>query len=152
MVNACSACFHPELRIPVFGVCLGLQGIVEYFGGGLLLLDTPVHGKPARVELIGSRGSLFEGLPPAFEAGRYHSLHADRVPDCLEVTACTADGLVMAVEHRQLPVAAVQFHPESIMTQRGGCGLAVMENVVSRLAARAWPAGVGDSRVAERVP
>lgn len=140
-----------DRRIPVFGVCLGLQGIVEFFGGRLSLLDTPAHGKPARVELVGSRGSLFAGLPLSFDAGRYHSLHADRVslPECLEVTASTADGLVMAVEHRELPVAAVQFHPESIMTQRGGCGLAVMENVVTRLAARAWPAGVGDLRVAE---
>ncbi|MEV7024434.1 anthranilate synthase component I [Kitasatospora sp. NPDC093558] len=121
--------------LPVFGVCLGLQGIVEHFGGALGTLPVPVHGKPSGIELVDGGGRLLDGLPPAFEVGRYHSLFADpaRLPAELAVTARTADGVVMAVEHRTLPVAAVQFHPESIMTQQGGCGLAVIRNAVARL-------------------
>jgi anthranilate synthase len=102
--------------LPVFGVCLGLQGMVEHFGGTLGLLAKPMHGKPSEVHVLG--GKLFEGLPPRFTVGRYHSLHAPRaaMPKALTVTAETADGIVMAVEHASLPMAAVQFHPESVMT------------------------------------
>ncbi|SDW77679.1 anthranilate synthase, component I [Amycolatopsis xylanica] len=131
-------------RIPVFGVCLGLQGIVEYFGGDLAELPAPAHGKPARIELTGGRDGLFHGLPRTFEAGRYHSLHADDVslPGCLEVTARTGDGLVMAVEHRSLPIAAVQFHPESILTQQAGRGHSIIANALTRLAGdSAWGQG-----------
>ncbi|MCP5144133.1 MAG: anthranilate synthase component I [Gammaproteobacteria bacterium] len=119
------------LDIPVFGVCLGLQGIVEYFGGTLGQLPIPVHGKPGRVRTQG--GKLFDGLPATFEAGRYHSLYAREVPAVLAVTATAQDDIVMAVEHRNLPVAGVQFHPESIMTLEGGCGRALIRNVVERL-------------------
>ncbi|MEX2455093.1 MAG: anthranilate synthase component I, partial [Rhodospirillaceae bacterium] len=86
-----------ERGVPVFGVCLGLQGIVEHFGGTLGVLETPVHGKPSAIRT--TQSELFEGLPEVFTAGRYHSLFADRgtVPDCLNVTAETGDGVIMAV-------------------------------------------------------
>ncbi len=104
-------------RVPTLGVCLGHQAIVEAFGGEVGLARTLVHGKAAAVRHDG-RG-LFHGLPDEFEAGRYHSLAATRVPDSLEVSATTADGEVMAVRHRELRVDGVQFHPESILTPLG---------------------------------
>jgi len=104
-------------RVATLGVCLGHQAIVEAFGGEVGLARTLVHGKAAAVRHDG-RG-LFRGLPNEFEAGRYHSLAATRVPDSLEVSATTADGEVMAVRHRELPVDGVQFHPESILTPLG---------------------------------
>jgi len=123
------------LGLPVFGVCLGLQGLVERFGGALDVLPEPVHGKATEVRALGS--ALFAGLPERLTVGRYHSLVArrDRLPVDLRVTAETADGLVMAVEHRRLPLAAVQFHPESILSLDGGAGLALLGNVMDRLAA-----------------
>jgi len=119
--------------IPLFGVCLGLQGIVEYYGGRLSVLPTPMHGKPSTVNVRGGR--IFEGLPERFEGGRYHSLYADRdtFPDALVVTAESDEGIVMAVEHPDLPVAAVQFHPESILTLDDDAGLAVVMNVMRGL-------------------
>jgi anthranilate synthase len=122
--------------LPTFGVCLGLQGMVEYFGGTLGVLDPPVHGKPSRIRVVGGR--LFEGLPSEFTAGRYHSLFAlrDKLPDVLAVTAETDDQVVMAVEHRTLPMAAVQFHPESIMTLADDVGLRLVTNVMTSLARR----------------
>jgi len=119
-----------RLGVPVFGVCLGLQGTVEAFGGELGVLDYPMHGKPS---LVRHRGvGVFEGLPEEFQVGRYHSLFARResFPACLEVTAETEDGVIMGVRHRELPVEAVQFHPESILTAEGGHGLKLMENAV----------------------
>jgi para-aminobenzoate synthetase component 2 len=104
-------------RVPTLGICLGHQAIVEAFGGEVGLAQTLVHGKAATVTHDG-RG-LFQGLPDEFEAGRYHSLAAIRVPDVLEVSATTADGEVMAVRHRELPVDGFQFHPESILTPLG---------------------------------
>ena len=119
--------------IPLFGVCLGLQGIVEFHGGRLSVLPAPMHGKPSMVNVRG--GGLFEGLPGRFEGGRYHSLYADRgtFPDALEITAESDDGIVMAVEHPELPVAAVQFHPESILTLDEDAGMAVVTNVMRGL-------------------
>jgi len=117
-----------QKRVPVFGVCLGLQGIVEYFGGELGVLDVPMHGKPSTVQHNG--GVLFADVPDRFTAGRYHSLHARRVPDCLQVTASTEDGVVMAVEHRTLPMLAVQFHPESILSLDHNAGQRLVANVV----------------------
>ena len=99
------------------GVCLGHQAIVEAFGGKVGFARELVHGKAAKVVHDG-RG-LFDGLPESFEAGRYHSLAATTVPDSLEVSAITADGEVMAVRHRDLPVDGVQFHPESVLTPLG---------------------------------
>jgi anthranilate synthase len=127
--------------IPLFGVCLGLQGVVEAFGGELGVLDYPMHGKPSFVthRNIGA----FEGLPEPFKVGRYHSLFAQRAtfPSCLEVTAETEDGVIMGVRHRDLPIEAVQFHPESILTLDGDCGLKLIENVVQNLSAK--PAVLG---------
>jgi anthranilate synthase len=119
-----------RLGVPVFGVCLGLQGIVEAFGGELGVLDYPMHGKPS---IVHHRGvGVFAGLPEEFAVGRYHSLFARRetFPACLEVTAETADGVIMGVRHRELPIEAVQFHPESILTAESGHGLKLMENAV----------------------
>jgi anthranilate synthase len=119
--------------IAVFGVCLGLQGIVEHLGGTLGLLDYPMHGKPSSIRVTGGR--LMAGLPERFEAGRYHSIHAmpDAIPDQLAVTAVSDDGVVMAIEHTSLPIAAVQFHPESIMSARGDVGLLLVHRVISQL-------------------
>lgn len=119
--------------LPVFGVCLGLQGIVEHFGGELGVLPTPVHGKASRVRVLG--GLLFDGLPGEFLAGRYHSLYARReaLPAALRVIAESDDGVIMALEHEALPLAAVQFHPESILTLEDDCGLRLIRNVVASL-------------------
>ncbi|HEY7390561.1 MAG TPA: gamma-glutamyl-gamma-aminobutyrate hydrolase family protein, partial [Bryobacteraceae bacterium] len=119
-----------RLGVPVFGVCLGLQGIVEAFGGELGVLDYPMHGKPSTIHHRGL--GVFEGLPERFQVGRYHSLFALReaLPACLEVTAETEDGVIMGVRHRELPVEAVQFHPESLLTAAGDHGLKLMENAV----------------------
>ena len=103
-------------RVPTLGVCLGHQAIVEAFGGEIGAAQQLVHGKASAVEHDG-RG-IFVGLPPSFAAGRYHSLAAARVPDCLEVSA-RGDGEVMAVRHRELPIDGVQFHPESVLTPHG---------------------------------
>jgi len=122
--------------VPVFGVCLGLQGIVEAFGGELGVLDYPMHGKPSLVQ-HGNQG-VFEGLPERFKVGRYHSLFARRetFPACLEITAETEDGVIMGVRHRDLPIEAVQFHPESILTLDGDCGLQLIRNVIAQAARR----------------
>jgi anthranilate synthase len=124
-----------ERRLPVFGVCLGLQGIVEALGGRLGTLAVPYHGKPSSVTVRpGSR--LFRGLPERFDVGRYHSLHAEPsvMPEALLVSAATDDGVVMAVEHAELPVAGVQFHPESLMSAAGGVGHAIVGNVLRHFA------------------
>ena len=123
-----------ELEIPVFGVCLGLQAIVEHFGGHLGQLDTPMHGKPSLI--TAEESGLFEGLPKEFRAGRYHSLYAkeDSVPDSLNVVARSVDdGVVMAVEHKSLPICGVQFHPESIMSFDDEVGLRLVRNAVVML-------------------
>jgi anthranilate synthase len=119
-----------RLGVPVFGVCLGLQGIVEAFGGELGVLDYPMHGKPSTVRHHGT--GVFEGLPESFPVGRYHSLFARRetLPACLEVTAETEDGVIMGVRHRELPIEAVQFHPESLLTAAGAHGLQLMKNAL----------------------
>ena len=104
-------------RVPTLGVCLGHQAVVEAFGGEIGSARALLHGKASPVDHDG-RG-VFAGLPQPLEAGRYHSLAATRVPDELEVTARTADGEVMGVRHRALPVEGVQFHPESVLTPLG---------------------------------
>lgn len=116
--------------LPVFGVCLGLQGVVEAFGGELGVLPYPMHGKPSRIRHDG-RG-VFAGLPQDIKVGRYHSLYAirEKLPDELVITAESDDGVIMGVRHRRLPVEAVQFHPESLLSQDGDHGLKMMENVV----------------------
>ena len=104
---------------PVFGVCLGLQAIGHVYGGDVVHAPTLMHGKTSSVQHDGR--SVFEGVPQDFVATRYHSLVLDRatLPDALEVTAETADGTLMALRHREHPVEAVQFHPESVLTTEG---------------------------------
>jgi anthranilate synthase len=124
-------------RIPGFGVCLGLQGIVEHFGGSLGVLGYPMHGKPSKITITsgGKReNSLFTTLPDSFEVARYHSLYGikERLPSCLEVTAESEDGIVMGIQHKTLPFAAVQFHPESILTSPAN-GMAILQNALSYL-------------------
>jgi anthranilate synthase/aminodeoxychorismate synthase-like glutamine amidotransferase len=104
-------------HVPTLGVCLGHQAIVEAFGGEVGQAQRLVHGKASEIAHDG-RG-LFSGLPDPLQGGRYHSLAAARVPDQLEVCATTADGEVMAVRHRELPVDGIQFHPESVLTPDG---------------------------------
>jgi anthranilate synthase len=125
-----------QAKLPVFGVCLGLQGMVEHFGGKLDTLSYPAHGRASKVTVTG--GKLFDGLPQTFEAGRYHSLCADvsQLPDSLQTTATTDDGVIMAIEHRNLPVAAVQFHPESLMTMGDDVGMRLISNVMRLLTRR----------------
>ena len=103
--------------MPTLGVCLGHQAIVQVFGGEIGSARELVHGKATTVSHDG-RG-IFAGLPDDFLAGRYHSLAATSVPDVFEVSATTADGEVMAVRHRELPLDGVQFHPESVLTPLG---------------------------------
>ena len=119
--------------LPIFGVCLGLQGIVEAFGGELGVLGYPVHGKPSRIRHRNT--GVFAGLPDEFSVGRYHSLYAlpERLPEVLEVTAESEDGVIMGVRHRALPIEAVQFHPESILSSTGEVGLALMRNAMRLL-------------------
>lgn len=123
-----------EQSIPVFGVCLGLQGIVEYFGGDLDTLTIPMHGKASEIHVL-NKHPLFNGLKDTFTAGRYHSLHARRssMPDVLSVTAATDDGIIMAVSHQSLPIHAVQFHPETILSLADQAGLKIISNVVEML-------------------
>jgi anthranilate synthase component 2 len=106
-------------EIPIFGVCLGLQAIGDVYGGRVIRAPLPIHGKVAQVNHSGR--SVFRGINEPFEATRYHSLIVERasLPDVLEVTGETTDGLVMALAHREFPVHGVQFHPESIASQHG---------------------------------
>lgn len=116
--------------LPVFGVCLGLQGIVEAFGGDLDVLDYPMHGKPSYIRHHNE--GVFEGLPERFRVGRYHSLYARRssLPRQLEVTAESEDGIIMGLRHRDLPIEAVQFHPESLLSLEGQVGLDLIRNAM----------------------
>ena len=117
-----------DKRLPIFGVCLGVQAIGEYFGGQLGQLGQPAHGRPSRIQVRGGR--LMQNLPNEIVIGRYHSLYVERdsMPDVLDVTASTEDGVAMAIEHRTLPVGGVQFHPESLMSLGGEVGLRIVEN------------------------
>jgi anthranilate synthase len=123
--------------LPVFGVCLGLQAMVEHAGGELSLLPEPQHGKPGRIG-VRSGSTLFAGLPGEFTAARYHSLYAEE-PDVkggFSVTATTPDGVVMAIEDDAAGRWAVQFHPESILTAAGRRGHQIIANVLAAVRAR----------------
>ena len=111
-------------KLPIFGVCLGHQAIVQYFGGKIGHADDVMHGKPSRISHNGS--GVFEGLENPLQAGRYHSLCACELPDCLDITA-EFENIVMGVRHKKLPIYGVQFHPESILTPTGG---KVIENML----------------------
>ena len=106
-------------RLPILGVCLGHQAIGQHFGGKVVRGAEPVHGKPVVVKHDGR--TIFSGIEGDFNAGRYHSLVVERdsLPDSLEVSAESPDGLIMALRHKELPVEGVQFHPESILTEHG---------------------------------
>jgi anthranilate synthase len=127
-----------ERGTPAFGVCLGMQAMVEHAGGQLGLLAAPAHGKPGAVQVLGGQTGLLAGLPAEFTAGRYHSLHAtpDGVSGGFTVTAVTQDGVVMAIEDEAAGRWGVQFHPESIMTAAGGAGHQVIANVLRLCRAR----------------
>jgi anthranilate synthase len=130
-------------QLPAFGVCLGLQAMVEHAGGELSLLSEPQHGKPGRVQVRGDLGgALLAGLPAEFIAARYHSLYAteEDVKGGFTVTATTSDGAVMAIEDAVAGRWAVQFHPESILTAAGRSGHQVIANVLAQCRARAGSA------------
>jgi anthranilate synthase/aminodeoxychorismate synthase-like glutamine amidotransferase len=106
-------------KIPMLGVCLGHQCIVQHFGGEIVAAGVLMHGKTSQVEHDGF--TLYRGLPSPFEAGRYHSLAANRsrVPESLRISATTDVNEIMGVRHRELPIEGVQFHPESVLTPSG---------------------------------
>ncbi|MBT2679213.1 aminodeoxychorismate/anthranilate synthase component II [Bacillus sp. ISL-35] len=106
-------------KTPIFGVCLGHQSIAQVFGGDVVRAERLMHGKTSMVYHDGK--TIFEGVENPFPAARYHSLivKKETLPDCLEVSACTEEGEIMAIRHKTLPVEGVQFHPESILTTPG---------------------------------
>jgi anthranilate synthase/aminodeoxychorismate synthase-like glutamine amidotransferase len=106
-------------RIPILGVCLGHQAIGQHFGGNVVRAPEPVHGKPVTVRHDGK--TIFSGIEDSFNAGRYHSLVVEResLPDSLEISAESPDGLIMGLRHKTLKIEGVQFHPESILTEHG---------------------------------
>jgi anthranilate synthase len=122
-------------NLPIFGVCLGLQAIAEAYGGELRHLALPMHGKPSRIRVL-EPGLVFSGLGKEVTVGRYHSIFADpsTLPREFIITAESEDGTIMGIEHAKEPIAAVQFHPESIMTLGGDAGMRMIENVVAHLA------------------
>jgi anthranilate synthase component 2 len=122
--------FYPT--VPLFGVCLGHQAMIEYFGGSLRVLPRPYHGKQSLIEHCGT--GIYKGLPSPVPVGRYHSLVGERIPEELEVTATCGD-IVMGVRHRTLPVEGVQFHPESILTMEDKHGLRLLANLLASVAA-----------------
>ena len=107
--------FHD--KVPILGVCLGHQAIGEVFGGKIVPAPSLMHGKVSYIRHDGK--TVFEGLPSDFVATRYHSLVVTDIPDCLETTATSDDGVVMGLRHREFRTEGIQFHPESIMTEVG---------------------------------
>jgi len=112
-------------KLPIFGVCLGLQASVEALGGKVEKCFETVHGKPSKIHHDGK--GIFKGLANPFQAGRYHSLHGSKIPKDIEVTAKSESGVVMGIMHKKHFLVGVQFHPESIMTPEGG---KIIENVI----------------------
>jgi anthranilate synthase/aminodeoxychorismate synthase-like glutamine amidotransferase len=115
---------HFKDKLPIFGVCLGHQSIVQYFGGKVGHAPDVMHGKSSKI--THSSTGVFEGLENPLHAGRYHSLCAMTLPECLEETA-NYEGVVMGIQHKTLPIHGVQFHPESILTPTGG---KIIENII----------------------
>jgi len=116
-------------KYPMFGVCLGHQAFIEYFGGELRFVE-PVHGRASAISHDGQ--TIFENIPNQFMAGRYHSLAAKKLPECFDVSATHKD-IVMAIRHKTLPIEGVQFHPESVLTMKGDYGFKIIKNVLSAL-------------------
>ncbi len=106
-------------KLPILGVCLGHQAIGQFFGGRVVRAPAPVHGKPVKISHDGK--TVFSGLEKEFQAARYHSLVVERqsLPDCLEISAASPDGLIMGLRHKTHKIEGVQFHPESILTGEG---------------------------------
>ena len=127
-------------RLPIFGVCLGHQCIGAALGAPVVRGRAPVHGKTSRIHHDGR--TIFEGIPSPLVATRYHSLVVEEagLPDCLEVSARTEDGVIMGLRHRALLVEGVQFHPESILTEHGH---AMLKNFLRLARSRTVPAGAG---------
>ena len=113
------------LKVPILGICLGMQAIGEYFGAKLVHARIPIHGKTSL--LNHKKQGLFEGIKNPTEVMRYHSLVLEELPDCLELMAWTEERELMAIQHQSLPIWGVQFHPESILTTDG---LAILNNWV----------------------
>jgi len=113
---------------PIFGVCLGHQSIGHFFGGRVIRADRLMHGKTSPI--LHKDTDLFKGMPQGFAATRYHSLLVERatLPECLEITADTAEGEIMGLRHKSLPIWGVQFHPESIATEGG---MKILENFLT---------------------
>lgn len=122
-----------ETRTPLMGVCLGHQTIGQHFGGDVVRCHEIVHGKMGTMKHTGK--GLFAGLPSPFEATRYHSLVVDRatLPDCLEITAELDDGTIMGLQHKEMPIHGVQFHPESIASEHGH---ALLKNFLDMMPAK----------------
>jgi anthranilate synthase/aminodeoxychorismate synthase-like glutamine amidotransferase len=120
--------FHRD--VPIFGVCLGHQALIEYFGGSLRVLPRPYHGKQSDIDHCGE--GIYQGLPSPLPVGRYHSLVGDHIPPVLEITA-TWNDVVMGVRHRFLPLEGVQFHPESILTMEHNHGLILLKNLLTSI-------------------
>lgn len=114
-------------KYPIFGVCLGHEALIEYFGGSLKFTK-PVHGKSSRIKHNGK--GIFKGLEQNFQGGRYHSLVGNKIPKCFKITA-KSEGLVMAIKHKTLPIESVQFHPESVLTMKNDSGLKLIKNLIS---------------------
>jgi len=126
-------------KVPILGVCLGHQALGQVFGGNVVRAPYVMHGKTSPI--IHGGESVFKGLPSPFDATRYHSLVVDRatLPDCLEITAETEDGLIMGLQHKEWPLHGVQFHPESIATAHGH---QLIANFLSSAGIEALPVGV----------
>lgn len=116
--------------MPILGVCLGMQAIGSVYGGRVVLANKPMHGKISTVHHDGR--TIFRGIPSPFQAVRYHSLVVEEhsLPNCLEVSAWTAEGEIMGLRHRELPVEGVQFHPESMLSQYG---MEMLENFLNQV-------------------
>jgi para-aminobenzoate synthetase component 2 len=123
---------HFKGIIPIFGVCLGHQSIGQAFGGEVIRAEKLMHGKTSPIEHDGK--TIFAGIPSPFTATRYHSLivRKESLPDCLEISAETAEGEIMGLRHKEYPIEGVQFHPESIITENG---LQLLRNFLKRTAA-----------------
>jgi len=119
---------HNYQKIPILGVCLGMQAIGEYFGAKLVHAKVPMHGKVSKI--FHKQQYIFEGLPIPTEVMRYHSLVLRELPSCLECLAQTAEGEIMAIRHKTYPLVGVQFHPESILTKDG---MALLNNWIGNL-------------------
>jgi len=124
---SCAVIEHFAGKLPLFGVCLGHQSIGHVFGGKVVRAERLMHGKTSPIQH--DESNVLKGMPNPFEATRYHSLIVEResLPECLRITAETADGEIMGLEHRELPVFGVQFHPESVLTEEG---MKIMKNFV----------------------